>query len=221
MEGFQRVLKYLYPIILPAIGSTLRMLFISMFIALLFSVVLAVIMIITSPDGLKPCKSIYKILDFITNIIRSFPIIILIVAISPFTRWIVGTSVGESAAIVPLTIAAIPVLTRMLESSLTEVDKDVIMAAKSFGASNLQIIFKVMFVEALPSIVSGLTLTIIIFLGTTTVAGAVGAGGLGAVGLTYGFQRYDDAIMYTIVFILLILVQIIQTAGKFLYKKMK
>lgn len=221
MSGLERVMKYLPKIIMPSILSTIRMLFNSMFLALVIAVILAVVMVVTSPEGLKPKKGLYKILDFIINTIRSFPILILIVAITPFTKWIVGTSVGETAAIVPLTIAAVPILTRMLESALLEVDKDVITAAKSFGASNMQIVFKVMFVEALPSIVSGLTTTAIIFLGTTTVAGAVGAGGLGAVGLTYGFQRFDDAIMYTIVLILFVLVQIIQTIGKFTYKKLK
>lgn len=221
MSSFERVMKYFPKIILPSILSTIRMLLISMVLALAIAIIVAVLMVITSPEGLKPKKGLYRFFNSIINTIRSFPILILIVAISPLTRWIVGTSVGEIAAIVPLTVAAIPILTRMIETSLLEVDQDVIIAAKSFGASNLQIVFKVMFVEALPSIISGLTSTAIIFLGTTTIAGAVGAGGLGAVALTYGFQRFDDAIMYTIVLILLVLVQIIQTIGMITYKKLK
>ena len=142
-------------------------------------------------------------------------------AITPLTKFIVGTSIGEQAAIVPLSIAATPVIARLIQNSFDEVDRNLIIAAKSFGASTIQIIFKVLFVEALPSIISGLTTTTILFLGSITLAGAVGAGGLGAVALTYGYQRFDDAVMYTIVFILCILVFLIQGTGSLLYKKLK
>lgn len=220
-ESSSRIIEYFPKLIVPAIWATLRMLSISMMISIVLGFIIAIVLIMTSPNGLNPNRIIYKFLDFITNTIRSFPIIILIVAITPITRLIIGTSVGERAAIVPLTIASTPFVVRMIENSLMEVDKQLIEAAKSFGASNFQIIFKVMLGEAMPSIVSGLTLTIITFLGTTTIAGAVGAGGLGSVALSYGYQRFDDAVMYSIVVILFVMVQIIQITGKVVYKKMK
>lgn len=216
-----RLFEYFPKIILPALLATLKMLFFSMFLGIIIGSVLAIIIVITSPYGLRPNKKIYRILDFCINMIRSFPVIILIVAISPITRVIVGTSVGEEAAIVPLTIAAIPVIARYIETSMLEVDKNIIIAAKSFGASDFQIIFKVLLSESLPSIVSGLTTTTILFLASTTLAGAVGAGGLGAVALTYGYQRFDDLMMYAIVIILFVMVLIIQGIGEFIYIKIK
>lgn len=216
-----RLFEYLPKVILPALFATLRMLFFSMILGLVIGSIVAVVLVITSPYGLKSNKRIYRALDFIINMIRSFPVIILIVAISPITRILVGTSVGEKAAIVPLTIAAFPVIARYIEASLLEVNKNLILAAKSFGASDSQIMIKVMFAEALPSIVAGLTTTTILFLASTTLAGAVGAGGLGAVALTYGYQRFDDLMMYAIVVILFIMVLIIQGIGELVYRKIK
>ncbi len=216
-----RLFEYLPKIIIPALFATLRMLFFSMILGFIIGTIVAVLLVITSPYGLKPNKRFYKILGFVVNMIRSFPVIILIVAISPITRAIVGTSVGEKAAIVPLTIAAFPVIARYMETSLQEVGTNVILAAKSFGASDFQIITKVLFTEALPSIVSGMTTTAILFLASTTLAGAVGAGGLGAVALTYGYQRFDDVMMYAIVIMLFVMVLIIQGIGELLYRKVK
>lgn len=146
---------------------------------------------------------------------------ILIVAMIPITRLIVGTSIGETAAIVPITIGAAPFIARIIESSLNEVDKGLIEAAKSFGATKRQIVFKVMIKEAMPSIVSGITLSIISILGYTAMAGAVGAGGLGNIALIYGYQRFDTAVMVYTVIALIILVQIIQGVGNLAYKKLK
>jgi D-methionine transport system permease protein len=216
-----RLFEYLPKVIAPAVGATVRMLFFSMLFGFIIGTFVAILLVLTSPYGLKPNKRFYGVLSFIINMIRSFPVIILIVAISPLTRAIVGTSVGEKAAIVPLTLAAFPVIARYMEASLQEVDANVVLAAKSFGASNGQIIFKVLFTEALPSIISGLTTTAILFLASTTLAGAVGAGGLGAVALTYGYQRYDDAMMYAIVLILFVMVLVIQGVGELLYRKVK
>lgn len=216
-----RLPEYLDRIIVPAIFSTLRMLFFSIILGLLIGVIVAIILVLTSPYGLRPNKTIYRILDFILNMIRSFPVIILIVAISPLTRLIVGTSVGEKAAIVPLTLAAFPVIARYIEASMLEVNPNVILAAKSFGSTDFQIIIHVLLAEAMPSIIAGLTTTTILFLGSTTLAGAVGAGGLGAVALTYGYQRFDDLMMYTIVVILFIMVLIIQGLGNLVYKKLR
>ncbi len=216
-----RLFEYLPEIILPAIGSTLVMLFFSMVLGLVIGTIVAVVLATTSPFGLKPNSKINKTVGFAVNMIRSFPVIILIVAISPVTRALVGTSIGEKAAIVPLTLAAFPVIARYMEASLLEVDRNVILAARSFGASNSQIMFKVLFTEALPSIVSGLTTTTILFLASTTLAGAVGAGGLGAVALTFGYQRFDDVMMYAIVIILFVMVLAIQGIGELIYKKVK
>lgn len=216
-----RLIEYLPKVIWPALLATLRMLFFSMILGLIIGSFVAVLLVLTSPYGLKPNRKVYRVLDFTINMIRSFPVIILIVAISPLTRVIVGTSVGEKAAIVPLTIAAFPVIARYIEMSMLEVDRNVVIAAKSFGASDSQIIFKVLLSEALPSIVAGLTTTTILFLASTTLAGAVGAGGLGAVALTYGYQRFDDVMMYAIVIILFVMVLIIQGIGELIYRKIK
>lgn len=211
--------RYFQGIIAPSILATLRMLSVSMILAFIFGFALAILLVTYSPQGLRPNKNIYKLIDFIVNTIRSFPIIILIVAISPITRMIVGTTIGEKAAILPLTIAATPFLAKIVENSLNEVDKQLIEAARSFGASDWQIIMKVMVKEAVPMIVSGTTLATISFLAATTMAGAVGAGGIGAVALNYGYQSFNNTVLYTSVFILFIMVQVIQCVGNWLYKK--
>ena len=207
-------------IILKAFNETVFMTFYSTIFSVIFGFILAVILTISAEDGLRPNKVVYKILDVIINILRSFPFIILIVFIIPLTRAIVGTPIGEAAAIVPLTIAAAPFVARIIESSLKEVDSGVIEAAKSFGASNTQIIFKVMLKEAVPSIISGLTLTIINIIGYSAMAGSVGAGGLGKVAISYGYQRYQTDVMIVTVIILIIMVQGLQSLGNYLYKKL-
>ena len=164
---------------------------------------------------------IYRILDIVVNIIRSFPFIILMISIIPLTRIIVGSSIGETAALVPLTVAATPFMGRIFQSSFKEVDPALIEAAQSFGATKAQIVIKVMLVESVPSIVSGISLGIINLLGATAMAGAIGAGGLGATALTYGYQNFNEKIMYSIVVILIILVAVIQFLGDWLYKKLK
>ena len=216
-----RLFEYIPKIIIPALFATLRMLLFSMIISVIFGTIIGIVLSVTGSGDLKENKKVYGILSFLVNTIRAFPVIILIVAITPLTRLIAGTSIGEQAAVVPLSIAATPVIARLIQNSFDEVDRNLITAAKSFGASTMQIVFKVLFVEALPSIISGLTTTTILFLGSITLAGAVGAGGLGAVALTYGYQRFDNAVMYTIVFILCILVFLIQGTGSLLYKKLK
>ncbi|MCB2215832.1 MAG: ABC transporter permease [Desulfobulbaceae bacterium] len=216
-----RLFEYMPKIILPAVSATVRMLLFSMILGLIIGTLVAIVLVLTSPHGLKPNPRVYKVLGFIVNMIRAFPVIILIVAISPLTRAIVGTSIGEKAAIVPLTLSAFPVIARYIEASILEVDPNLILAARSFGASDRQIIFRVLFPEAMHSIVSGLTTTSILFLGATTLAGAVGAGGLGAVALTYGYQWFDDVMMYAIVLILFVMVLVIQGGGEFIYRKQK
>ena len=208
-------------LIIQALGQTIYMVFFSTLFSSVLGFILGIILTVTSPNGLKPNKVIFKFLDVIINILRSFPFIILIVFIIPLTRAIVGTSIGETAAIVPLTIASAPFVARIIESSLKEVDTGVIEAAKSFGASNIQIIFRVMLKEAVPSIISGLTLTIISIIGYSAMAGCTGAGGLGKVAISYGYQRYQTPVMIVTVIILIVMVQGLQSLGNYLYKRLR
>lgn len=209
--------KYL----LQGIIDTVYMVGWSTFFAVIIGFILAIVLILTDKNGLRPNKVVYRILDIIVNVFRSFPFIILILAIMPFTRLIVGKSIGNTAAIVPLTIGAAPFVARVIESSLKEVDRGIIEAAKSFGASDMQIIFKVMIKEAVPSIIRGITLSLISIIGYTAMAGALGAQGLGYVAISIGYQRFnDEMILYTVI-ILIILVEAIQVFGDWMYKKLK
>ncbi|MBQ2430818.1 MAG: ABC transporter permease, partial [Campylobacter sp.] len=165
--------------------------------------------------------AVYSTLDVVVNTLRSFPFLILIVVLFPFTKFLIGTSIGTTAAIVPLTIGSAPFIARLIENALLEVGSDIIEAAKSFGASKAQIIFRVMFVEALPSIINAITLTLIVIIGFTAMAGTVGGGGLGDVAIRFGFQRFRPDIMTYTVVILIVIVQIIQSFGDLLYKVTK
>ena len=207
-------------VILKATYETLYMVIGSTFFAVILGFVPAIILTLTAPDGLKPNKVVYTILDILVNIFRSFPFVILMVIVTPLTRLIAGKAIGTTAALVPLTISAIPFVARVIESALRSVDVGLIEAAKSFGASNLQIIFKVMLKEAVPAIISGLTLTIINIIGYSAMAGSVGAGGLGKVAISYGYQRYQTDVMIVTVIILIIMVQGLQSLGNYLYKKL-
>lgn len=213
--------KLLEIVIIPALWATLRMLFLSGIMATVLGFIIGILLVLTDKEGLHPNLILNKVLNTVVNIIRSFPFIILMISIIPFTRFIVGTSIGETAALVPLTVVATPFIGRIFESSFKEVDPSLIEAAHSFGASTIQIIFGVMLVESVPSIISGLSLAMINLLGATAMAGAIGAGGLGAVALTHGYQNFNKTIMYTIVVILIILVALIQFIGDQLYKKLK
>ena len=208
-------------IIIPALVKTLYMVLATTVSATALGFILAVIIVVTDKDGLRPNKYINEALSTLVNVVRSFPFIILMVTIIPFTRLVMGTSIGEKAAIVPLTVAAAPFVARIIENALKEVDKSLIEVARSFGASDMQIIFKIMVVEAVPAITSGITLAVISILGASAVAGIVGAGGLGAVALTYGYQNFNDKVMYGTVLVIIILVQMIQTSGNLLYRKLK
>ena len=207
-------------ILIEGFNKTITMVFFSTLFSVILGFIPAIALIVTAPKGLKPNKGVYNTLDTIINILRGFPFLILMVAIMPLTKLIVGKSIGTTAAIVPLTIAAAPFVARIIESALKEVDPGVIEAAKSFGASNTQIIFRVMLKEAVPSIISGLTLTIIIIIGYSAMAGTVGAGGLGDLAVRYGYQRYQTDVMIVTVIILVIIVQVLQSLGNYLYKKL-
>ncbi len=206
------------PEILMATWETVQMVLISTFFSLLIGFILAILMIVTNPIGLSPHRPVYRVVDFVVNLLRSFPFIILLIAIIPFTRMVVGTSIGSAAAIVPLTIAAAPFVARLIETCFLEVDRGVIEAARSFGASNTQIIFRVLFPEALPSIVLNIAVIAITLLGYSAMAGTVGGGGLGDLAVKYGYNRFQVDIMVYSVIILCVLVLLIQGICNFLYK---
>lgn len=208
-----------FQVLWPNLIQTMLMVFVSSLISMILGFGLAIVLIVTNKKGLSPNPSVYKSVDFLVNIIRSFPFIILMVALMPLTRSVVGTTIGTAAAIVPLTFAMTPYVARLFENNMLEINPYTLDAAKSMGATNLQIIFKVMLVEAFPSMISSLTLAIISVLGYTAMAGTVGAGGLGAVAITYGYQNFDNKIMYTTVLLLIVFVQIVQYTGNVLYKK--
>lgn len=208
-------------LLLPALWETLYMSSVSTVLAVLIGFIPAIILVMTDKNGLTPHAPTYQVLDVIINTLRSFPFIILMIVLFPLTKILVGKSIGTTAAIVPLTIGAAPFVARLIENALKEVDEGVIEAAKSFGASNLQIIFRIMIVEALPGIIAGITLTLITLVGFSAMAGAVGGGGLGDVAIRYGYHRFKTEVMLWTVLILIVLVQGFQMAGNYLYKKTK
>ncbi|WP_104721332.1 methionine ABC transporter permease [Helicobacter mesocricetorum] len=212
-----KILKLLFE----ATWDTLYMSVSATFIATLLAIIPAVLLVLCSPKGLSPNLIVFRILDTITNTLRSFPFLILMVVLFPLTQWILGRSIGATAAIIPLSIGAAPFIVRILENALKEIDGGVIEAAQSFGAGNIQIIFRIMLVEALPSIISGITLALILVIGFSAMAGAVGGGGLGDIAIKYGYYRFQSDIMLYTVVILIFLVQVIQSFGDFLYRKLK
>ena len=193
--------------------DTLVMTLASTLFAYLIGVPLGVFLVITAKDGLKPQRALNTVLGWIVNIGRSIPFIILLVAIIPFTRLVVGTSLGVPGAIVPLTVAAIPFVGRMVEQSLAEVDGGLVEAAQSFGANTWQIVCKVMLRESLPSLVRGASITVITLFGYTAMAGAVGAGGIGDIAIRYGYQRYLGDVMIVSIVLCVALVQVFQSIG--------
>ena len=174
----------------------------------------------TTPTGIHPMPVANRLIGWVVNAIRSTPFIILLVAIIPFTRIVAGTSIGTTAAIVPLTIAAAPFIARLVETSLREVDKGLIEAAQSMGATNLQIVTKVLIPEALPGIIAGLTIALVALVGSSAMAGAIGGGGLGDMGIRYGYQRFMPDVMLAVVVILIVFVQSLQSFGDWLVKRM-
>ncbi|KFG67207.1 methionine ABC transporter permease [Microvirga sp. BSC39] len=194
-------------------GETLYMVAVSALIATLFGLPLGVFLATSAKGELFAAPWINRVLGVIVNATRSTPFIILVVAIIPFTRLIAGTSIGTNAAIVPLTIAATPFIARLIEGAIREVDQGLIEAARAFGASPLQIVLKVLIPEALPGIVLGLTLAIVSLLGFSAMVGAVGGGGLGDLGIRYGYQRFMPEMMLAVVVVLIVLVQAVQSIG--------
>lgn len=193
--------------------DTLLMVGVSAFIAFLIGLPLAVVLVNTSEQGIYPSKKINHALGTVINITRSVPFLILMVALIPLTRWIVGTSYGVWAAVVPLTLAATPFFARIAEVSLREVDQGLIEAAQAMGCNRKQIVWHVLLPEALPGIVAGFTVTIVTMINSSAIAGAIGAGGLGDVAYRYGYQRFDLQIMFAVIVVLVILVMLIQATG--------
>ncbi len=199
--------------ILNGILETLYMTVVSTLFGYVFGLPMGVLLCISDKDGLKPHPVLYKILDFIANIVRSVPFLILLILLIPFTRFLLGKSYGSTATIVPLTVAAIPFIARMVESSLKEVDNGVVEAARAMGAGTMRIILHVLLVEARTSLITGATIAIGTILGYSAMAGAVGGGGLGDIAVRYGYYRYQTDIMIVTVILLIVIVQIFQSVG--------
>ena len=193
--------------------DTLLMVGVSAFFALLIGLPMAVILVNTSEHGIYPSKTINQALGWVVNITRSIPFLILMVALIPLTRFIVGTSYGVWAAVVPLTLAATPFFARIAEVSLREVDHGLIEAAQAMGCNRKQIIWHVLLPEALPGIVAGFTVTLVTMINSSAIAGAIGAGGLGDIAYRYGYQRFDMQIMLAVILVLVVLVMLVQATG--------
>ena len=193
--------------------ETLYMTLASTLLAYVFGLPLGVLLVVTDEKGILPCKPLKAVLDVIVNVTRSIPFLILMIAVIPFTRAVTGTSIGANATVVPLVLAAIPVVGRMVESSIREVDAGVVEAAQSMGATPLQIICRVMIPEALPSLVNGAAIATTTILGYSAMAGAVGGGGLGVIAINYGYHRYQSDVMLVTIILLVIIVQILQWIG--------
>ncbi|MDR2165451.1 MAG: ABC transporter permease [Zoogloeaceae bacterium] len=201
--------------------ETLYMVSLSTLFSLLMGFGLAVVLIMAAPGGLRPNPGLYRALDAGVNLLRSFPFMILMIALIPVTSFIVGMAIGSTAAIVPLTIAATPFMARLVEGSFLEVNPDVVEAARSFGASDAQIVFRVLLKEALPSIVLNTAVLAIALLGYSAMAGAIGGGGLGAFAYNYGYLRFRTDLMMYAVALLIAIVQAIQTCGNILHRKLR
>ena len=199
--------------------ETVQMTVISTVVAVLLGVPLGVILVITSRGHIMQNEAVNKVLGAIVNATRSIPFIILMVAIIPFTRLVAGTSIGTTAACVPLTLAAIPFLARLVETAIKEVNGGVIEAAQSMGATPLQIIWKVLLPEALPTLIDNITVLIVNLISYSAMAGAIGGGGLGDIAIRYGYQRFQGDVMLATIIILIVLVQVIQSLGDYLSRK--
>ncbi len=199
--------------LLQGVGESLYMTLVSTVFAYLIGLPIGVFLVTSAKDGIRPRALLFKILDVIVNLTRSIPFLILLVAILPFTRLVTGTTIGSTAAIVPLTLSAAPFIARLVESSLKEVDAGIVEAAQSMGASNFQIVRKVLLPEAKPSLLVGGAIAVTTVLGYSAMAGFVGGGGLGAIATNYGYYRFQNGIMLITVVFLVLIVQIFQGIG--------
>ena len=193
--------------------ESLYMTLVSTFLAYLFGLPLGLVLSVTDKEGIRPVRPLNAVLGFLVNLLRSVPFIILLVAIIPFTRKIVGTSIGSTATIVPLVVSAIPFVARMVESSIKEVDAGVIEAAQAMGTPTFKIVTKVLVPEAMPSLLTGAAIAVTTILGYSAMAGFVGGGGLGTIAINYGYYRYQTDVMLVTVALLVIIVQVFQEIG--------
>jgi len=203
-----------------ALAETAVMVGASGLLSLLLGLPLGLLLVITSPGGISARPALNRALGAVINAFRSTPFIILLVALIPFTRFVVGTTIGTVAAIVPLTIAATPYFARIAEMSLREVDQGLIEALRALGASRWQIVREALIPEALPGLVTGFTVTLVTLIGASAMAGAVGAGGLGDLAIRYGYQRFETAIMVGVIVMLIIVVSLIQVVGDFAARRL-
>lgn len=208
-------------ILAPAFSATIQMVLITTVFGTLFGFLVAVVLLVTNENGIYPNKVIYRIVGFLVNIIRSFPFLILMVFLLPFTKMVMGTSIGVKAAVVPLIVAATAFIAKIIENAMQEVDDGLIEAMRSFGISEAQVVFRVTFVEALPAIVSGIILAMISILGCTAMAGAMGAGGIGNVALLYGYQKFNKNVMWGCAIVLVVFTELIEAIGRWVYRKLK
>ncbi len=219
MSSLQSLLDQYSGLLVEGFLASLAMLFFSTAIAYLIGAFLGVVLYVTAPGGLRPHRALNAVLGWIVNMTRSIPFIILLVAVMPMTKALVGTVVGVRGTIPPLVLSAAPFVARMIEQSLAEVPRDSIEAAESFGATVPRVVFSALLPEALPSIVRGVAVTLISVLGYTAIVGAVGAGGLGDIAIRYGYYRYEDGVMILTIVLLVVLVQAIQSSCDLVAKR--
>ena len=205
----------------PALAETVYMTLFSAALALVFGFLITIVLIMTGPQGLRPRPKIYAVFDFSVNLLRSFPFIILMILVLPLSKLLFNIRIGTNAVIMPLTIGAAPFVARIMEGSLLEVNREVVEAARSFGAGDMQIIFRVMFTEALPGIVLNIAVLIITLLGYSAMAGTVGGGGLGNLAIVYGYHRFQEDMMIYAVIVLIVIVQCVQMLGNCCYRKLR
>lgn len=210
-----------YGMLLTALWETLIMSFSSGILGFLFGLPLGLVLVATAPGGIWPNSWVNRVLGAVVNAFRSLPFIILLVALIPLTRLIVGTSIGTAAAIVPLTISAIPYFGRVAEVALREVDGNLIDAVKAMGGNRWTIVREVLVPEALPSLIAGFTVTLVLLVGASAMAGAVGAGGLGDLAIRYGYQRFDTTVMAVVIVLLIALVSLVQWVGDRSVRRLK
>jgi D-methionine transport system permease protein len=216
-------MNMLFSLVWNATVETLAMVFASTLFSLVLGLPLGILLCVTGPEaqgGIIPKPLLNNVLGRIVNVLRSFPFIILMILLFPLSRIIVGTSIGTTATIVPLSIAAAPFVARIIETAVKEVDPGVIQAARAMGSTTMQIIAKVLIPEAMPSLVSGVTLTIINLIGYSAMAGAIGGGGLGDLAIRYGYQRFRPDVMLVSVIVILVLVEVVQVVGNKISAKM-
>jgi D-methionine transport system permease protein len=216
---FDRILEVL-PEIGVAMGQTLTMLLVAIPLAVLLGTPLGVLLYTIGPNGLKHRPKLHRTLDGLVNLIRSFPFLILLIAIIPITRFIVGTTIGTAAVIVPLTINAIPYFARFVEQNLSQLGSGVVEAARSMGASRSQIVRDVLIVEAKPGLVSSITIMTVSFISYSAMAGLVGGGGIGDFAIRYGYYRYETPLMITAIVLMILLVTIVQLGGSYIARRL-